>query len=263
MAKLSYKDQRDLDRLPAEIERLEAEIAAVEDVLHDPDLYTRDPSRFAELTERSARLRAREGRSGGALARSGGNGRGDGEIALPPARSGAMLIVRSRGKIMSKRVVLDCRRWSLTCRAVRCRREGRSGAARASRAGVRGDQCQRGSTAAASTRRSSPLKQAMARGSLVLQEKKASHRRLAAWSRLRANQVRKRSWVLLDNGERWSIETCQGAARCAASPAPRCEMKKTFVRELLDLGSGMARKRGRHFVAPAVSARSQAGHALS
>ena len=55
--KLSYKDQRDLDRLPAEIERLEAEIAAVEDVLHDPDLYRRDPARFAELTERSAKLR--------------------------------------------------------------------------------------------------------------------------------------------------------------------------------------------------------------
>jgi ATP-binding cassette subfamily F protein uup len=55
--KLSYKDQRDLDRLPAEIERLEAEIAAVEDVLHDPNLYTRDPARFAELTERSAKLR--------------------------------------------------------------------------------------------------------------------------------------------------------------------------------------------------------------
>ena len=55
--KLSYKDQRDLDRLPGEIERLEAEIAATEDVLHDPDLYTRDPKRFAELTERSAKLR--------------------------------------------------------------------------------------------------------------------------------------------------------------------------------------------------------------
>ena len=58
LAKLSYKDQRDLDRLPGEIERLEAEIAAIEDVLHDPDLYTRDPKRFAELTERSAELRA-------------------------------------------------------------------------------------------------------------------------------------------------------------------------------------------------------------
>ena len=56
-AKLSYKDQRDLDRLPGEIEHLEAEIAAVEDVLADPDLYTRDAKRFAELTERAARLR--------------------------------------------------------------------------------------------------------------------------------------------------------------------------------------------------------------
>ena len=56
--KLSYKDQRDLDRLPDEIERLEREIAAVEDALHDPDLYARDGARFAELTERAARLRA-------------------------------------------------------------------------------------------------------------------------------------------------------------------------------------------------------------
>ncbi|HJR82496.1 MAG TPA: ABC transporter ATP-binding protein, partial [Sphingomicrobium sp.] len=56
--KLSYKDQRDLDRLPGEIERFEAEIAAVEDVLADPDLYTRDPKRFAELTEMAGRLRS-------------------------------------------------------------------------------------------------------------------------------------------------------------------------------------------------------------
>jgi ATP-binding cassette subfamily F protein uup len=56
--KLSYKDQRDYDRLPAEIERLEAAVAADEAVLHDPDLYTRDPQRFAELTERIARNRA-------------------------------------------------------------------------------------------------------------------------------------------------------------------------------------------------------------
>jgi len=57
-AKLSYKDQRDLDRLPGEIEKLEAEIAAVEDVLADPDLYTRDPKRFSELTDRASGLRA-------------------------------------------------------------------------------------------------------------------------------------------------------------------------------------------------------------
>ncbi|HEU0311109.1 MAG TPA: ATP-binding cassette domain-containing protein [Sphingomicrobium sp.] len=56
--KLSYKDQRDLDRLPAEIERLEASIAADEEALHDPDLFTRDPKRFTELTERIARHRA-------------------------------------------------------------------------------------------------------------------------------------------------------------------------------------------------------------
>jgi ATP-binding cassette subfamily F protein uup len=57
-AKLSYKDQRDLDRLPGEIEKLEASIAADEEALHDPELFARDPRRFAELTERIARHRA-------------------------------------------------------------------------------------------------------------------------------------------------------------------------------------------------------------
>jgi ATP-binding cassette subfamily F protein uup len=56
--KLSYKDQRDYDRLPGEIERLEAAVADDETALSDPDLYTRDPKRFAELTERVARHRA-------------------------------------------------------------------------------------------------------------------------------------------------------------------------------------------------------------
>ena len=56
--KLSYKDQRDYDRLPGEIERLEAAVAADEEALSDPDLYTRDPDRFATLTERIARHRA-------------------------------------------------------------------------------------------------------------------------------------------------------------------------------------------------------------
>jgi len=55
--KLTYKDQRDYDRLPGEIERLQLEIAADEEVLSDPDLYSRDPKRFAELTERIARNR--------------------------------------------------------------------------------------------------------------------------------------------------------------------------------------------------------------
>ena len=56
--KLSYKDQRDYDRLPAEIERLEAEVAADERALHDPDLFSRDPHLFAQLTERISRNRA-------------------------------------------------------------------------------------------------------------------------------------------------------------------------------------------------------------
>ncbi|HEU5067512.1 MAG TPA: ABC-F family ATP-binding cassette domain-containing protein [Sphingomicrobium sp.] len=56
--KLSYKDQRDLDRLPGEVERLEGEIGATENMLHDPALYTRDPERFAELTDRLSKLRA-------------------------------------------------------------------------------------------------------------------------------------------------------------------------------------------------------------
>src|SRR4051812_4110811 len=56
--KLSYKDQRDLDRLPQEVERLQAEVAADEAALSDPDFYTRDPDGFAALTERIARNRA-------------------------------------------------------------------------------------------------------------------------------------------------------------------------------------------------------------
>ena len=56
--KLSYKDQRDLDRLPGEIERIEREIAAAEEALHDADLFTKEPRRFAELTKALTDLRA-------------------------------------------------------------------------------------------------------------------------------------------------------------------------------------------------------------
>jgi ATP-binding cassette subfamily F protein uup len=55
--KLTYKDQRDYDRLPGEIERLQAEVASDEAALSDPDLYARDPDRFGQLTERIARNR--------------------------------------------------------------------------------------------------------------------------------------------------------------------------------------------------------------
>ena len=57
-AKLSYKDQRDFDRLPDEVARIAGELMAVEDLLHDPDLYARDPAKFASLSERATALRA-------------------------------------------------------------------------------------------------------------------------------------------------------------------------------------------------------------
>ena len=49
-AKLTYKDQRDYDLLPARIDSLLAQIARDEDALHDPALYARDPAKFAALT---------------------------------------------------------------------------------------------------------------------------------------------------------------------------------------------------------------------
>ena len=56
--RLSYKDQRDYDLLPARIEELDAEIAKGEHALADPELYNRDPEQFARFTDRLAELRA-------------------------------------------------------------------------------------------------------------------------------------------------------------------------------------------------------------
>jgi ATP-binding cassette subfamily F protein uup len=47
--KLSYKDQRDYEILPARIAELETAIAKGEAILADPELYTRDPQRFATI----------------------------------------------------------------------------------------------------------------------------------------------------------------------------------------------------------------------
>ena len=49
--KLSYKDQRDYELLPARIEELEAAIAKGETILADPDLYTADPQKFATISK--------------------------------------------------------------------------------------------------------------------------------------------------------------------------------------------------------------------
>ena len=56
--KMSYKDQRDYERLPAHVEALGERIAADEAAMADPDLYTRAPTEFARLTDAVAAARA-------------------------------------------------------------------------------------------------------------------------------------------------------------------------------------------------------------
>ena len=56
--KLSYKDQRDFELLPARIEELEAAIAKGETILSDPDLYTSDPQKFATISKGIENARA-------------------------------------------------------------------------------------------------------------------------------------------------------------------------------------------------------------
>jgi ATP-binding cassette subfamily F protein uup len=54
--KLSYKEQRELDALPARIEALEAEQATLNQRLADSALYAREPERAAELHARHAAI---------------------------------------------------------------------------------------------------------------------------------------------------------------------------------------------------------------
>ena len=57
-SKLSYKDQRDYELLPARLEELEAAITKGEAILADPDLYTSDPQRFANISKGLENARA-------------------------------------------------------------------------------------------------------------------------------------------------------------------------------------------------------------
>ncbi len=61
--KLSYKDQRELDGLPAEIERIEAEIAALQATIATPDFYAQDAEivqhELHRLSESEKRLEQR------------------------------------------------------------------------------------------------------------------------------------------------------------------------------------------------------------
>lgn len=64
--KLTYKDQRDLERLPAEIEKLDADIATLQSALADPGFFNNTPDLFnasvAKLSEHKARKETYEDR---------------------------------------------------------------------------------------------------------------------------------------------------------------------------------------------------------
>ncbi len=54
--KLSYKDQRELDKLPQQIEALEAQMEAAQGALADPDLYKKDPTAYQQASDDIERL---------------------------------------------------------------------------------------------------------------------------------------------------------------------------------------------------------------
>ena len=51
--KISFKDQRELEQLPARIEKLEQEQAQLQATLADPELYRRDVAAFKQLGARA------------------------------------------------------------------------------------------------------------------------------------------------------------------------------------------------------------------
>ena len=93
-----------------------------------------------------------------------------------------------------------------------------------------------------------PLKQAMSRGSLVLKEKKGPAA-LGGVVKASGKSGASRYWVLLDNGERWSIETAKDR-RDAPKPGTPLRMKKTFFGNYWVSGPGWPESEGT-FVAPA------------
>ena len=54
--KLSYKEQKELDGLPALIQTLESQQKAISQELFDGSLYASNPKRAAELTAKNARM---------------------------------------------------------------------------------------------------------------------------------------------------------------------------------------------------------------
>ena len=56
--KLSYKDARELELLPARIEQLEADIAARAASMNEPKFYQQDSATILAFNEASAKLQA-------------------------------------------------------------------------------------------------------------------------------------------------------------------------------------------------------------
>jgi len=56
--KLTYKDQRDYELLPARIDELETAIVKGETILADPDLFSADPQKFANISQGIENARA-------------------------------------------------------------------------------------------------------------------------------------------------------------------------------------------------------------
>ena len=54
--KLSYKEQRELEQLPAQITALETEQQVLQEALADGSLYSKDPARAAEMATRAATI---------------------------------------------------------------------------------------------------------------------------------------------------------------------------------------------------------------
>ena len=93
-----------------------------------------------------------------------------------------------------------------------------------------------------------PLKQAMSRGSLVLKENKGPTA-LGGVVKASGKSGLSRYWVLLDNGERWTIMTAKDR-REAPKPGTPLRMKKTFFGNDWVTGPGWPESEGT-FVAPA------------
>jgi ATP-binding cassette subfamily F protein uup len=62
-ARLTYKDQRELEQLPAHLDRLAAEITRLEGQLSDPSLYAGDSAGVVRLGARLAQLQAEQGQA--------------------------------------------------------------------------------------------------------------------------------------------------------------------------------------------------------